>query len=1608
MDVYATFEEVRREYTVNFFNGDLSILSSQQVEYGSSAATPSDIPWKLPEGDNAYKFEGWNIDYSNITGDLNVYPEFSVVDRYYDVRFYDELGNIIDLQIVEYLNSAVEPNVLITKEETESTTYEFIGWDKDFSKVTENLDIYPLFKEEARIYLVSFMIDENNVYEVVPTPYGQNAAIPSKIPYKQGNKEVGYKFIAWNENYQNITGDTFVYAIYEEVDGQYLVTFTDGDIILSTQYVLYGKDAVAPNLTEYLKDHPNKDNGYEYYFISWSDSLEFITKDMTINLNKGQRLIQFEVTIINGDETTISLVDFGKNVALPQGYKTDTDQIKYSFIGWDDDGLNIRENRIIKALFEETYLYYEVRFYDKFNSLIKLEEVAPNGNAKAPAVDIIDQEDGTLLVFSRWDKDFTEVTENLNVYAIYNEVPFTYTVNFYDAFGNIIETQVVKYNEDATPPNDPVKVIDGPIEYIFIGWDKDFRYVKENLDIYPEYKEEEITYIVNFYDGDGKLIKTDYVKYGLNAVAPQTASKSPTDTIYYLFNGWDKSYENIKSNLDVFATFNEVSRYYSVVFFDENNNVLDTQIIEYGNDAKDPRYYEDFNPIISYLDNGLVLVISGWDQDLLNVKENRNIYAIYDLVPRYYDVNFYDDNGILIGETQIIEYGSGALAPSAPEKLSDNNDYFYLFTGWSSDYSYVTSNLDIYPIYDYVKTTYQVTFLDGNGDVFNLQEVDYGSDATTPNGIPSKRPTDDVSYIFIGWDIDYTNVTKDLIVRALYEEIAREYLVIFKNSEGIIIKEELVRKNNSATAPNVTEIPSDEYYHYIPKWTVPFDRVTEDIVTELYYEKVERIYTLTFYSYDATTIIDTITATYGQVVQAPMGPEKPMDRQFLYTFRSWNPVFNEVVTEDINYYPYYDEELRTFTVTFLDGNDEIFEEQVIPYGQTPNMPQGTPTSDENDQYYYTFRMWETLTVEVYDDITIRSIFYSHLQEYEVTFIDEFGNVIEKQLVKYGEGAIEPESSKIPEKSSINSTIYVFSGWDKTFSFITKDLVVQTIYLGTPRKFVYTFYDEDQTTILKKIVGSYGDQIIEPEVENKPGDEGFDYHFIGWDRPVPDVLTEHINFVARYERVYREYQVSFIDGNGMLFKTVSVKHGSRIELFDEIPSKLPTQQYIYIFSHWVISNTHTIFDIENEIITNNLTLKAQFETEIRKYKVTYLADGIVHAEVFVEYNKTPIMPADPEKEGYRFTNWDRIVNRVTTDITVNAVFVSGRYNIIFKDGFIEGDEVPVEGFMDPLTVNFDEKITLSKLGYHRKGYDFMGWIVEGDVLPSYGDEQSFIYNYPQSITLIPYWQPITYGISYDLNGGLAFNPSYYTIEDYIRFNQANKNGYKFAGWYMKELENEEETMRTTFRMQPMTTEDIGTYIEEILPNTIIGSIKLTAVYEYDSYIKLKDESLLGMYHAEITSIIPIEEREYYDEDNPIYLMGVFEGQTWANLKENFINNELYFLDKDGNELSDDDVVASGRMIVIKDDDGNINDRVHIVLKGDTNGDGRITINDIAIATNIINKTNNSIIGARLLAAEINGDGRITINDIALISNHVNNNRRLDRKSTRLNSSHVRIS
>ena len=58
---------------------------------------------------------------------------------------------------------------------------------------------------------------------------------------------------------------------------------------------------------------------------------------------------------------------------------------------------------------------------------------------------------------------------------------------------------------------------------------------------------------------------------------------------------------------------------------------------------------------------------------------------------------------------------------------------------------------------------FKVTFLDANGNVLDIQYVDAFDDAEISD------PTID-GYTFIGWDKDFTNVTSDIVVKAIYSK----------------------------------------------------------------------------------------------------------------------------------------------------------------------------------------------------------------------------------------------------------------------------------------------------------------------------------------------------------------------------------------------------------------------------------------------------------------------------------------------------------------------------------------------------------------------------------------------------------------------------------------------------------------------------------------------------------------------------------------------------------------------------------------------------------------------------------------------------------------------
>ena len=116
-----------------------------------------------------------------------------------------------------------------------------------------------------------------------------------------------------------------------------------------------------------------------------------------------------------------------------------------------------------------------------------------------------------------------------------------YTVTFIGADGSELKVESVKKGEDATAP-----VIN---DELFIGWDKEFTNVQEDLTVYAQYGQK---FTVKFVDGKGNELKTQEVLPGEDATAPEVADE--------LFKGWDKEFTNVQGDLVVKALYKKYSK----------------------------------------------------------------------------------------------------------------------------------------------------------------------------------------------------------------------------------------------------------------------------------------------------------------------------------------------------------------------------------------------------------------------------------------------------------------------------------------------------------------------------------------------------------------------------------------------------------------------------------------------------------------------------------------------------------------------------------------------------------------------------------------------------------------------------------------------------------------------------------------------------------------------------------------------------------------------------------------------------------------------------------------------------------------------------------------
>lgn len=231
---------------------------------------------------------------------------------------------------------------------------------------------------------------------------------------------------------------------------------------------------------------------------------------------------------------------------------------------------------------------YTVTFMDGEKVLAAFTNVPHGETVTAPEVP---KKDGKT--FSKWDKDFSKVTSDLTINAVYDVD--TFTVTFKDG-EKVLETQTVEYEAAATAPD--TARLSPPEGMHFAKWDKDFSKVTESIEVSAVYELNEYTVI--FKNGETTL-KTEMVKHGFAATAPNVY-----DTATKKFVGWDKSFDNVTSDLIVNAKFE--TKKFTLTFINFDGTTVYTAEVEYGASISD--HFETADSAATY--DATILDYDGW------------------------------------------------------------------------------------------------------------------------------------------------------------------------------------------------------------------------------------------------------------------------------------------------------------------------------------------------------------------------------------------------------------------------------------------------------------------------------------------------------------------------------------------------------------------------------------------------------------------------------------------------------------------------------------------------------------------------------------------------------------------------------------------------------------------------------------------------------------------------------------------------------------------------------------------------------------------------------------------------------------------------------------
>ena len=434
-----------------------------------------------------------------------------------------------------------------------------------------------------------------------------------------------------------------------------------------------------------------------------------------------------------------------------------------------------------------------------------------------------------------------------------------------------------------------------------------------------------------------------------------------------------------------------------------------------------------------------------------------------------------------------------------------------------------------------------------------------------------------------------------------------------------------------------------EVHYVFAGWEVTSSS-KDEIVYNATFEAVLNSYNVTWENYDGT-VLKTDSVEYGTIpVYTGETPVKEANAQYSYNFTGWEQEI-VAVTGDVTYTAKFSETVNEYTVTFVVDGKEIV--HTYAYGAMPKID--TPAKVADAQYTYKFAGWDKEITVVTGNATYTAEFTNILNYYTIKFVGENGVVLQETKVAYG--ATPEYTGETPVKEGNAQYSYTFANWGEIVS-VTGDATYTAQFTETVNKYLIKFVDEDGTLLYEQTI-EYGTKPVFAKAEpTKAADAQYTYKFAGWNPAVIPVVGD-ATYTATYSAKVNEYTIKFVDEDGTELQTLTVAYGTTPEYTGEAPVKAATEQYTYKFAGW---NPAVI------AVVGDATYTAQFDATVNQYTVTFLNHkGEEIGTSTVDYGTAAVAPAEPTREGFVFTGWDKDITEVTGDLEVTAQYVYAYMN-----------------------------------------------------------------------------------------------------------------------------------------------------------------------------------------------------------------------------------------------------------------------------------------------------------------------------------------------------------